>query len=151
VIGPSQRTLPDNTQHSPKADLYIPSGIRTCIPSKRADADPHRRTFIMYPFINPEVVIISKRKCLHCNFEMGKFWVTAYMRRDILVVVWDDTKRHQVKRRGERYKCSPSLGVGCEDNNHSTIRKYYLNQLLHRSPRWHSEITTEESPCEKEI
>ena len=37
VIIPTQRTLPDNTQHSEETDLYAPSGIRTHISSKRAE------------------------------------------------------------------------------------------------------------------
>jgi hypothetical protein len=34
-IGPSQRTLPDNTQHSKETDIHIPGGNRTHNPSKR--------------------------------------------------------------------------------------------------------------------
>jgi hypothetical protein len=42
-IGPSQRPLPDNTQHSHKTDIHEPGGIRTRIPSKREVADPRLR------------------------------------------------------------------------------------------------------------
>jgi hypothetical protein len=35
VIGPSQRPLPDNTQHSQGTDNYAHSGIRTPKPSTR--------------------------------------------------------------------------------------------------------------------
>jgi hypothetical protein len=38
--GPSQRPLPDNTQHSQETDIHAPGGIRTCNPSQRAAADP---------------------------------------------------------------------------------------------------------------
>jgi hypothetical protein len=43
VISPSQRPLPDNTQHSQRTDIHGPGGIRTRNPSKRAATDPRRR------------------------------------------------------------------------------------------------------------
>jgi hypothetical protein len=43
MIGPSQRPLPDRTQHSQKADIRAAGGIQTRIPSKRAAADPPLR------------------------------------------------------------------------------------------------------------
>ena len=39
VISPSQRPLPDNTQHSQQTDIHGPGGIRTHNPSRRAAAD----------------------------------------------------------------------------------------------------------------
>ena len=39
VISSSQRSLPDNTQHSQQTDVHGPDGIRTRNPSKRAAAD----------------------------------------------------------------------------------------------------------------
>jgi hypothetical protein len=43
MISPTQRHLPDNTQHSQETDFYVAGGIRTCNPSKRVGADPHLR------------------------------------------------------------------------------------------------------------
>jgi len=43
VICPSQRPLPENTQHSQQTDIHAPSGIRNKNPSKRAAADPRLR------------------------------------------------------------------------------------------------------------
>ena len=43
MIGPSQRPVPDNTQHSQETDVYAPDGIRTRNPSKLAAADPRLR------------------------------------------------------------------------------------------------------------
>jgi len=40
VIGPSQRPLPDNTQHSQETVIHAPGGIRTRNLSKPAAADP---------------------------------------------------------------------------------------------------------------
>jgi hypothetical protein len=37
------RDLYLTTQHSPETNIYVPSGIRTHNPSKRAAADPHLR------------------------------------------------------------------------------------------------------------
>jgi len=39
VIGPSQRPLPDNTQHSQEKDIHASGGIRTHKPRKPA-AEP---------------------------------------------------------------------------------------------------------------
>jgi hypothetical protein len=43
VIRPSQRPLPDNTQHSQETDIHAPAGIRTHNASKRTDVDPRLR------------------------------------------------------------------------------------------------------------
>ena len=43
VISPTQRPLPDNTQHSQQKDIHATVGIRTRNPSKRAAAIPHLR------------------------------------------------------------------------------------------------------------
>jgi hypothetical protein len=43
VIGPSQRSLPDNKQHSQETDIHDSGGIRTHNPSKRKAADPRHR------------------------------------------------------------------------------------------------------------
>jgi hypothetical protein len=40
---PTQRPLPDNTQHSKETDIHTPGGIRNRNPSKRAAADPRLR------------------------------------------------------------------------------------------------------------
>jgi len=39
VIGPTQKTLPVNTQHSQERDIQAPGGIRTHNPSNRAALD----------------------------------------------------------------------------------------------------------------
>jgi hypothetical protein len=39
MISPSQRPLPDNTQHSQQTNLHAPGGIRTHNLSRRAAAD----------------------------------------------------------------------------------------------------------------
>jgi len=43
VINPTQRPLPDKTQHSKETDIHAPGGIPTRHPSKRAAADPRFR------------------------------------------------------------------------------------------------------------
>jgi hypothetical protein len=44
VISPTQRPLPDNTQHSQERDTHVPGAIRTCNPSKGSAADLRLRT-----------------------------------------------------------------------------------------------------------
>jgi hypothetical protein len=43
MISPTQRPLPDNTQHSQETNILIAGGIRTPNTSTRAAADPHLR------------------------------------------------------------------------------------------------------------
>ena len=43
MIGPSQRPLPDNTQHSQETDIHSLAEIRTRNPNVRAAADPRLR------------------------------------------------------------------------------------------------------------
>jgi len=43
VISPSQRPVPDNTQHSTQTDIHAPGGIQTHNPSKRAAVNPRLR------------------------------------------------------------------------------------------------------------
>jgi len=43
VISPTQRPLPNSTQHLQEIDIHTLGGIRTHIPNKRAAADPHLR------------------------------------------------------------------------------------------------------------
>jgi len=42
---PTQRVLPDNTQHTQETNIHAPRGIRTHSPSKRAAADPRLEGF----------------------------------------------------------------------------------------------------------
>jgi hypothetical protein len=43
VISPSQRPVPDNTQHSQQTDTHAPGGIRTRNPYKAAAENPRLR------------------------------------------------------------------------------------------------------------
>ena len=43
VIGPSQRPLTENKQHSQETNIHAPGGIRTRNSNKRASADPRLR------------------------------------------------------------------------------------------------------------
>jgi len=43
VISLTQRSVPDNTQHSQQTDIHVPGGIRTQNPTKRAAVDPRLR------------------------------------------------------------------------------------------------------------
>jgi len=43
VIGPTQRPVPDNTQHSQKTNIHDSGGFRTRNSSKRVAADPQLR------------------------------------------------------------------------------------------------------------
>ena len=44
VIGPTQRPLPDNTQHSKETNIHYPAGIRTHNPSQRVAVDHRLRS-----------------------------------------------------------------------------------------------------------
>jgi hypothetical protein len=63
VISPTQRSLPDNTQHSQEADIYAHDGIRTHNPSKRAAVDPRLRPRGHWD-----------RPCANLNYIIGQLW-----------------------------------------------------------------------------
>ena len=63
VISPTQRLLPDNTQHSQQTDIHAPGRIRTHKPSMRAAADLRLQTArSLGPALNSVRVIKSKTK-----------------------------------------------------------------------------------------
>ena len=43
MISPTQRLLPDNTQHTQETNVHAPGGIQTHNPSRQAAADPRLR------------------------------------------------------------------------------------------------------------
>jgi hypothetical protein len=47
VISPSQRPLPDNTQHSQQTNIHALCEIRAHNPSKRAAVDPRLRNYTL--------------------------------------------------------------------------------------------------------
>ena len=65
VISPTQRPLPDNTQHSPETNIHVPVGIRTHDLNSRAAADLRLRPrgywdrFVVYIYwsISYEIVL----------------------------------------------------------------------------------------------
>ena len=68
MISPTQRTLPDNTQHSQQRDIHAPCRIRTHNPNKRAAADPRLRqhghwnlhfSFLM-PKYSPHLFVLGR-------------------------------------------------------------------------------------------
>jgi hypothetical protein len=67
VISPSQRTLPDNTQHSQHTNIHAtPGGIRTHNLSKRVAADPRLRPRSHWdrPYINSLSNIFRKQQII---------------------------------------------------------------------------------------
>jgi len=58
VIVPSQRTLPDNTQHSQETDIHAPGKIRTRNSSKWATANPRVR-----PHGHCDRLVLQIREC----------------------------------------------------------------------------------------
>jgi hypothetical protein len=54
VISPSQRFLPNNTQHLQETDIHIPGGIRTNNPTKQAAEDPRL-------WLRPDLSILPQR------------------------------------------------------------------------------------------
>jgi hypothetical protein len=66
-MSPSQRPLPNNTQHSQETNIYAPGGIRTRNPSKRATADPRLRPRAA-TCVSTLLLIIVKNNYLHMRF-----------------------------------------------------------------------------------
>jgi len=71
VTSPTQRPLPDNTQHSQETYIHAPGGIQTHIRSKRAAAEPSLRPRGHWdrPTIFWGKKIRKKTKGIPCFFE----------------------------------------------------------------------------------
>ena len=70
MISPSQRPLPDNTQHSQQTNIHVPGGIRTHNLSRRAAEDLRLRTRghwdrLFLIVINITFISPCWEKCLH--------------------------------------------------------------------------------------
>jgi hypothetical protein len=87
VVSPTQRPLPDNTQHSQEADVHAPCGIRTRNPSKRAAADPSLRSrgrwdrrysshFFLRPFVHQ---LTSFHKPYSATLHARSAWVADFV------------------------------------------------------------------------
>ena len=59
VISPSQRSLPDNTQHSKQTDIHVRGGIRTLNLGRRAAADVRLRPRCHRDWLEFSVLVIS--------------------------------------------------------------------------------------------
>jgi hypothetical protein len=93
-IGPSQRPVPDSTQHLKQADIHAFGGIRTRNPSRRVAADPCNRAatgigtcFLTFVFAKlSDCVVFRLRTPLHL------LWLWCTERNDCYVVK-DEIKR----------------------------------------------------------
>jgi hypothetical protein len=63
VINPTQRPLPDNTEHSQETNIYAPGGIRTHNPSKRAAAVSRLRPRGRWDRYQPHKTCDSSMSC----------------------------------------------------------------------------------------
>ena len=63
MISPSQRLLPDNTQHSQQTNIHAPGGIRTHNISRRAAADLRLRLRGHWDRLQPHVLGLLNNPC----------------------------------------------------------------------------------------
>ena len=79
VINPSQRSLPDNIQHSQQTNIHAPGGIRTHILRRRAAADLRfsprghwdRRLGLYVDKFYPQSCLCSHRTDIDVNFHIA--------------------------------------------------------------------------------
>jgi hypothetical protein len=67
VISPSQRFLPDNTEHPQQTNIHAPGRIRTRNPSKRSAADPRLRQLGRWDRLDRPIKH-TKFKGTHCYY-----------------------------------------------------------------------------------
>jgi hypothetical protein len=85
VISPSQRPLPDNTQHSQQTNIHAPGGIRTCNPSRRSAADPRLRPLGHWDRLRPYLrqknktygILVNFAHFHPCNLSIVSFIATS--------------------------------------------------------------------------
>jgi hypothetical protein len=77
VIGPKQRPLPDNKQHSQERVIHALSGIRTSDTNKRAATDPHLRPLGHWCLQErPDLAYLKSTKQVSVRSDISKktFW-----------------------------------------------------------------------------
>jgi len=74
MISPTQRLLPDNTQHSQESDIHAPGGIRTHNPRRRAPADPRLRPSGRRDWPHRNLVLLVTCFQWLINMRPGNFW-----------------------------------------------------------------------------
>ena len=84
VISPTQRPLPDKTQHSHQRDIHAPGGIRTHNPSKQAAADPLLRPCGHWDRQNLLLRLINRNFLLGCQ----RFLILANNQLDALFLMY---------------------------------------------------------------
>ena len=130
MISPSQRPLPDNTQHSQQTNIHAPGGIRTHNLSRRAARDlrlrprghwdRHIRFYICYSFLCPLRKYCSSRTvnyCVVCGRE-NLFRVHSYFCAC-------------VRRRMCSIVCG-SASVSCWNKHLSTVMHSFIAQSVLR-------------------
>ena len=76
MINPSQRPLPDNTQHSQKRNIHAPGGIRTHDRSRRAAVDQRLRPRDYWDRLLDHTTTTKYLKTTCRNPELGSARVT---------------------------------------------------------------------------
>jgi hypothetical protein len=105
VIGPTQRPLPDDTQHSQETNIHTPGGIRTQNSSKQAAEDPCLRprghwdrqllnmqsviTYKKYKLIEKLVVSVCRNKI--CDFHF------SFLSLAVLRFIWNNLHLHYLR------------------------------------------------------
>jgi len=98
VISPTQRPLPDNTQHSQETDIHVSGGIRTRNPSKLAAADQRLRLRCHWERYGLIIITqISKGKLAYMNEIKTTKWSISFS-SDIYgtVLSFFDTHRNEL-------------------------------------------------------
>jgi len=98
MISPTQRPLPDNTQHSQETVIRAPDGIRTHIPSKRADTHPRLRTEDTASGSPEYVVFYCEYNCVSfCEISMT-FLLSSCLRHTLCLIPFQCVHVHAPQR-----------------------------------------------------
>jgi hypothetical protein len=114
VIGPSQRPLPHNIQHSQETDIHAPSEIRTRNPRQGAAADRHLRPrghWDRHIYLHSHIIDLIKNNTLQIlnrsnyNTDFSFVFSPATFKR----VSLEHTTHHFTGCLGRRLAWSPTL------------------------------------------
>ena len=135
MIGPSQRPLAHNTQHSQETDIHAPSGARTRNPRQGAAADRRLRPrghWDRHIYFHPHIIDLIKNNTLqilnrsnyNTDFSESFVFSPATFKRVSLV----HTTHHFTGCLGRRLAWSPTL-----KQEHSLPRKCMVSLLFSQS------------------
>ena len=146
MISPSQRPLPDNTQHSQQTNIHAPGGIRTHNRSRWAAINLHLRPRGYWDRLFKSVIDIFNDDCTvswwdYIHFIVHKWMnelINSFIKQYEALVEWQHTSKVLKVNPVPVSFCPPKTqcGVACIQTSANTVRGWQLNAWAMTKPNF---------------